>query len=138
MAAFYLKIKLRLCPRDLATPTEPRLVNVWNQAQDNFKRTLSTSQYQKFLAVGNSEQLLQEVSNLNITYRKRLIPRVLSRLDPFFQQLKLFGQTITILIQSNPRITSVIWGSIYALLEVRTLIIGRMPHADIHPRSFPN
>jgi hypothetical protein len=104
--------------RQSAPTAEALLRGVWNEALKDFKSVLSQTQYQKLQTIGSFETLSKEISTLDVAYRKRLVPRVLRKLDPLFEQLKVLTQAISIFIQSNPEIAALVWGSLYTIVEV--------------------
>lgn len=104
-------------------PADVVLQGIWKDATESFQSNLTASQYQKLLAIGNLENLRDELARGEAAYKKRTIPRLLARLDPFFKQLKFFSEAISILVSSNPEIAALVWGSIYMVLEVSISIL---------------
>lgn len=107
---------------------------MWKDAIESYQSNLTASQYQKLRAIGSFDNLRDELAKGQAAYRKRTIPRLLARLDPFFKQLKFFSEAISILVSSNPEIAALVWGSIYMVLEVSIGISMAFPspHRDAY------
>lgn len=91
---------------------------IWKDAIESFHSNLTASQYQRLRAIGSLDNLRDELARGEAAYKKRTVPRLLARLDPFFKQLKFFSEAITILVSHEPEIAALVWGSIYVVLEV--------------------
>lgn len=97
---------------------ENQLHTIWQQALQTFESSFSRAEYEKLQAVGSFDVLLAEVNLLSDRYRRRAIPKLLRRLSPMLQRLQFFSNCISIFIQSKPEVASLIWGSIYLVLQV--------------------
>jgi nitrate/nitrite-specific signal transduction histidine kinase len=99
------------------------LHDVWSKACQSFSSTLSAAEYQNLQSVRSFEQLSQGISALQSSYRRRNVPKMLERLDPFFQHLDFFTKSVNIFVSSNPAIAALVWGSFYTVLQVSMAIL---------------
>lgn len=75
------------------------------------------------------EDLNNAVVGFREKYRKKSISRALEGLEPLMGNLRSFNGVVDTMVQSNPQIASLVWGSIKFALEV-CLFLSCLSEAD--------
>jgi hypothetical protein len=107
-------------PPSISTP--PNHNNIWQTVFQRCKNQLSTQDLAAIRRVRTYEDLNNAVVGFREKYRKKTISRALEGLEPLMGNLRSFNGVVDTLVQSNPQIAALVWGSIKFALEVCLLL----------------
>ena len=69
-------------------------------------------------AAVTNEDLLHRTLYLRQRYGARKAERILQRLEPFLTSLQSFSEVVKVFLQASPAIVTLLWGSVFFVLEV--------------------
>lgn len=99
--------------------SKSRTPDLWEAAFVRCRACLQPKDAIQILQITTHEQLLKSLSELEQHHKKRLVPRILSRIEPFLLNLKSLNGIIDTFASVKPNVAALIWGSIKLTVEVR-------------------
>ena len=66
------------------------------------------------------EDLFHRSIYLRQCYGERKADRILQRVEPFLTSLQSFSEVIKVFLQASPTLVTLLWGSVFFVLEVGT------------------
>ena len=97
---------------------------VWQDAISQFKVLLSDEDYARLESIGCLEDLTAHVQDLSERYKQRRVTAILKRMDSFFIELGRFSHVINMYAQTDTKISGLVFGTTYMILEVRHSLRG--------------
>ena len=98
---------------------DSQLQAVWQDALSQIKTVLKEDEYAKVVSIGCLEDLTAQIWHLCERYKRRRVSRVLRRMDQFFMELGRFSHVINMYVQADTKISALVFGTTYMILEVR-------------------
>ena len=90
----------------------------WQTALQECRSQLKPEEIKRMSPVTSYEDLQSSVAVLEKDFRKRQIPKVLSRIEPYLSNLRSFQGVVDSAVQAKPDLAALMWGGIKLVLEV--------------------
>lgn len=90
----------------------------WNKSLETLQRQLGEAEYEKLIQIPDFETFNSHIEKLCTAYADRTVTRCIRGLDSSFQSLRTFVMVVSTMVQANPAIAALVWGSILAVLQV--------------------
>lgn len=75
-----------------------------------------------------STQLFEDINPRILTYTQHGFQKFISTIDPVLSHINSFAAIINSFVQTQPEISGFIWGSLYLLIKVGTVLLVDVPH----------
>ena len=96
----------------------PPAMSSWNAAFNRCRAKLGPEESAQILQVRDYSQSQLSLEILQAKYKRKTIPNILSRIEPFLSNLRSFHGIIDTAVQAKPDVAALIWGGIKLVLEV--------------------
>lgn len=107
----------------------PPLPDLWREAYNRCLKRLPAKDVAAVLRVNSYDELKESISSSNRKLMNSTIPKTLAKIEPFLSSIRQFFSIIDSMVQANPEIAALVWGSIKFLFEV--------PFASTHYTALP-
>ncbi|KAF2171407.1 hypothetical protein M409DRAFT_50853 [Zasmidium cellare ATCC 36951] len=109
------------------TIPDDRLDFIWVQAIDQYLKTIPREKLKQVKSINSEHSFLELSRKLKDRYATHEVTQLVQRVSPFLTRLHSFSEVIRTFINANPEIASLVWGSVFLVLEVR--IAYPYPHS---------
>lgn len=92
--------------------------NPWQIAFRNCRQQLAPQEFAVIKTVMTYDDLDKAVTRFRERYRARTVTRALDSINPLMDNLRSLNGVVDTMVQSNPEIAALVWGSIKFVLEV--------------------
>lgn len=116
-------VKSEVCERD--DQWDETFRDVCSRLPEKEKIWLQKSQNQKPFT---STQLFDNINPHIITYTDHGFQKFISTIDPVVSHINSFAAIINSFVQTQPEVSGFIWGSLYLLITVGTVLLADVPH----------
>jgi hypothetical protein len=91
----------------------------WNKSLAKQRERLGVTKYNEVIKVLDYSTFDNEVQSLTTRYNNKTFTKCVTKLSGLFQFLRTFTAVISTMVQANPAVAALVWGSVLVLLEVR-------------------
>lgn len=92
--------------------------DLWSEAIERFRQNVKPEAFAQVVEVRSLENLMKTLSDYKQRYQGKKLPILISRSLPFLENLRSFCGVIDTMIQANPTIAALVWGSLKLILDV--------------------
>lgn len=97
---------------------KPPLQDLWREAYNRCLQRLPAKDVPTVLRVNSYHELKESISSSNRKLMNSTVPKALAKIEPFLSSIRQFFLVIDSMVQANPEIAALVWGSIKFLFEV--------------------
>lgn len=97
--------------------------NLWDDVVNKHLVALSAPDQQRVSRILDYASFQAEIGGMFTKYTSKTTTTCLQRLKPVFDHLHNFTNAIGIMVQSNPAIAALVWGSVVIILGVGCLAL---------------
>ncbi|KAK7403916.1 hypothetical protein QQX98_010323 [Neonectria punicea] len=90
----------------------------WTQSLERHKNRLGTEAYNEIVEILDYEKFISKFNKLIAAYSSRKFTECLQKLGGVFNLLQTFTLVIGTMVQANPCVAALVWGSVLAVVEL--------------------
>lgn len=92
---------------------------IFREARDQFIESLPLQARAVFSTSSSVDELLDYIQNLEVLAKLRRRKWIIKTIKSFSDQLKPYFEVVSILVQSNPEYSALVWGALRMIFQVR-------------------
>ncbi|KAL6410192.1 Disease resistance protein [Ilyonectria robusta] len=96
----------------------PPLPDLWREAYNRCLKRLPAKDVAAVLRANSYDELKESISSSNRKLMNSAVRKALAKIEPFLSSIRQFFSVIDSMVQANPEIAALVWGSIKFLFEL--------------------